>query len=37
MSASEIMCIIIAFHMSHHRDFKNFYKGEPQNSEKIVR
>ena len=27
MSASEIMCIIIAFHMSHHRDFKNFYNG----------
>ncbi|MFB2907820.1 IS982 family transposase, partial [Aeromonas jandaei] len=27
MSASEIMCIIILFHMSHHRDFKNFYNG----------
>jgi len=27
MSASEVMTIIIAFHMSHHRDFKNFYIG----------
>lgn len=27
MSTSEIMSIIIAFHMSHHRDFKNFYNG----------
>ena len=27
MSASEIMTIIIAFHMSYHRDFKNFYIG----------
>lgn len=27
MSESEIMTIIIAFHMSHHRDFKNFYLG----------
>mgnify|MGYP000856709512 FL=1 len=27
MNASEIMTIIIAFHMSHHRDFKNFYIG----------
>lgn len=27
MSMSEIMTIIIAFHISHHRDFKNFYTG----------
>jgi hypothetical protein len=27
MSASEIMTIIIAFHMSHYRDFKNYYQG----------
>ena len=27
MSAIEIMTIIIAFHMSHHRYFKNFYIG----------
>jgi transposase len=27
MSASEIMTIIVAFHMSHHRDFKNYYLG----------
>ncbi len=27
MSESEIMIIIIAFHMSHQRDFKNFYLG----------
>jgi Transposase DDE domain len=27
MSASEIMTIVIAFHMSNHRDFKNFYLG----------
>ncbi len=27
MSESEIMTIIIAFHMSHQRDFKNFYVG----------
>ena len=27
MAMSEIMTIIIAFHMSHHRDFKNFYTG----------
>ncbi len=27
MSASEIMTIVIAFHMSHYRDFKNFYFG----------
>lgn len=27
MSMAEIMTIIILFHMSHHRDFKNFYKG----------
>ena len=27
MSESEIMTIIIAFHMSHQRDFKNFYLG----------
>ena len=27
MSSSEIMTIIIAFHMSHQRDFKNFYIG----------
>ncbi|MDE1486574.1 IS982 family transposase [Xenorhabdus bovienii] len=27
MSTSEIMTIIIAFHMSHQRDFKNFYLG----------
>jgi hypothetical protein len=24
---SEVMTIIISFHKSHHRDFKNFYKG----------
>ncbi|SCZ70431.1 IS982 family transposase [Photorhabdus luminescens] len=27
MSASGIMTIVIAFHMSHYRDFKNFYFG----------
>ena len=27
LSHSEIMTIIIAFHMSHHRDFKNYYLG----------
>ena len=27
MSMSEIMTIIIAFHTSNHRDFKNYYKG----------
>ena len=27
MSYSEIMTLIIAFHMSHHRDFENFYMG----------
>lgn len=27
MSESEIMTIIVAFHMSHQRDFKNFYLG----------
>ncbi len=27
MSTAEIMTIIICFHRSHHRDFKNFYKG----------
>ncbi len=27
MSPSEIMTIIIAFHMPHQRDFKNFYLG----------
>ena len=27
MSMSEIMTIIIAFHMSHHHDFKNYYIG----------
>jgi hypothetical protein len=27
MSTSEIMTIIIAFHMSHHRDFKNYRLG----------
>lgn len=27
MSMSEIMTIIISFHRSHHRDFKNYYKG----------
>ena len=27
MSSSEIMTIIIAFHMSQQRDFKNFYIG----------
>ena len=27
MSMSEIITIIIAFHTSHHRDFKNYYKG----------
>ncbi len=27
MTMSEIMTVIIAFHMSNHRDFKNYYKG----------
>ncbi len=27
MTMSEIMTITIAFHMSNHRDFKNYYKG----------
>ena len=27
MTESEIMTIIISFHMSNHRDFKNYYKG----------
>ena len=27
MSMSEMMTIIIGFHMSHHRDFKNYYNG----------
>ena len=27
MSTSEVMAIIICFHMSHHRDFKNYYTG----------
>ncbi len=27
MTTSEVMTIIICFHRSHHRDFKNFYKG----------
>jgi hypothetical protein len=27
MAMSEIITIIIAFHMSNHRDFKNYYKG----------
>lgn len=27
LSMSEIMTIIIGFHMSHHRDFKNYYLG----------
>lgn len=27
MSTSEIMTILIWFHMSHHKDFKNFYTG----------
>lgn len=27
MSLSEVMTIVIAFHMSNHRDFKNYYKG----------
>lgn len=27
MSMSEIMTIIVGFHMSHHRDFKNYYLG----------
>lgn len=27
MSMSEVMTIIIAFHMSNHRDFKNYYRG----------
>jgi len=27
MQASEIMTLIILFHRSHHRDFKNYYKG----------
>lgn len=30
MTASEIMTIMIAFHMSHHRDLKNFYTGSLQ-------
>ncbi len=27
MTTSEIMTIVISFHMSHHRDFKNYYLG----------
>ena len=27
LSMSEIMTIVIGFHMSHHRDFKNYYQG----------
>jgi hypothetical protein len=27
MSISEVMTIVICFHMSHHRDFKNYYIG----------
>ena len=27
MTPSEIMTIVISFHMSHHRDFKNYYLG----------
>jgi len=27
MTMSEIITVLIAFHMSHHRDFKNYYKG----------
>jgi hypothetical protein len=27
MSISEMMTVIISFHMSHHRDFKNYYLG----------
>ena len=27
MRPSEIMTIIISFHISHHRDFKNYYTG----------
>ena len=27
MTMSEIMTIIIAFHTSHHQDFKNYYTG----------
>lgn len=27
MSTSELMTIVIGFHMSHHRDFKNYYLG----------
>jgi hypothetical protein len=27
MSMSEIMTVIIGFHLSHHRDFKNYYLG----------
>ena len=27
MTTSEIMTIIILFHMSHHRDCKNYYTG----------
>lgn len=27
MSISEIMTVVIGFHMSHHRDFKNYYTG----------
>jgi len=30
ITASEIMTIIIAFHISHHQDFKNFYTGNHQ-------
>ncbi len=27
MTMSELMTILIAIYMSHHRDFKNYYKG----------
>lgn len=27
MTTSEVMTVIILFHMSHHRDFKNYYTG----------
>jgi hypothetical protein len=39
MSISEIMKFVIGFHMSHHRDFKNYYatslKGKPTGVEFI--
>jgi hypothetical protein len=27
MTTSEIMTIVVSFHMSHYRDFKNYYLG----------